>query len=382
MVDNTVNFDDILSSEWNSWYKIKGKGAPKSKYEENKIRSLQGGFIAIFNEGLIQNKRAPEFNFDSEEEQNEIKVYKNFDESKFNFNSCPQEEILFYVNLDDEIIFTKEQNKQLDEKNLDEFENNCDKSLNEFINHPIIANVSPIAKNHSLITVYPEECLPQVIGQDILSLVLTTFKLSNSPHMRLGFNSLGAFSSVNHLHFQILYADELFPQEKIFPIEKANKKLVLCSTLQNDQEEINMYSVGVRVEELVGYIVKGLVFSPVGSEGQDISDIFSSLAFAVGAYTNILLDEQIPHNIFISERGQKIYVVPRQYENETKDYHHLCKPAFLETAGAFIVRDQKFFNELTIEGVHQFFNKYVQLSESQFNGTVSKFKSLLLQNFQ
>jgi len=40
----------------------------------------------------------------------------------------------------------------------------------------------------------------------------------------------------------------------------------------------------------VGYYVKGLVFSPINAEDQETSDIFSSLAFAVGTYTNILLD--------------------------------------------------------------------------------------------
>lgn len=41
-----------------------------------------------------------------------VRVYKNFDDSKFNFNGCPQEEILFYVNLDEEKILTKEQNSE------------------------------------------------------------------------------------------------------------------------------------------------------------------------------------------------------------------------------------------------------------------------------
>jgi len=65
-----------------------------------------------------------------------------------------------------------------------EEDNNCDKSVSSFINHPIIANISPIAKKHSILPIYPEENLPQVIGQDILSLVLSIFKLSSSPHLR------------------------------------------------------------------------------------------------------------------------------------------------------------------------------------------------------
>lgn len=39
------------------------------------------------------------------------KVYKNFDENEFNFNNCEDNEILFFVNLDEEHIVSKEENE-------------------------------------------------------------------------------------------------------------------------------------------------------------------------------------------------------------------------------------------------------------------------------
>lgn len=40
--------------------------------------------------------------------QKGIKVFKDFDESQFNFNKCSEKEVLFYVNFDDESVITKE----------------------------------------------------------------------------------------------------------------------------------------------------------------------------------------------------------------------------------------------------------------------------------
>lgn len=60
-------------------------------------------------------------------------------------------------------------------------------------------------------------------------------------YFRIGFNSIGGYASVNHLHFQLVYADEFFPEQKIFPIEAAKTKVLLRSSLQTkDTDEINM----------------------------------------------------------------------------------------------------------------------------------------------
>lgn len=57
---------------------------------------------------------------------------------------------------------------------------------------------------------FPESELPQVVGQEVLLLILILFKLS--PDLVIGFNSLGAAASVNHLHFHLLYPKSIIGQ--------------------------------------------------------------------------------------------------------------------------------------------------------------------------
>ena len=102
------------------------------------------------------------------------------------------------------------------------------KSKNELENeesfHPIMINVSPICLNHSIIALYPQQCMPQVVGTDILQLVISLFSVENDPSFKIGYNSIGAFASVNHLHFQLLYSNDLIEGSPLLPIEKANLK--------------------------------------------------------------------------------------------------------------------------------------------------------------
>ena len=47
------------------------------------------------------------------------------------------------------------------------------------------------------------ECLVQVVDQRSMQLALNFCHESNNPYFRLCYNSLGAFGTVNHLHFQV-----------------------------------------------------------------------------------------------------------------------------------------------------------------------------------
>lgn len=41
----------------------------------------------------------------------------------------------------------------------------------------MIINTTPLCANHSILVMYPDEELPQIIGQDIVLLLLNLFKL-------------------------------------------------------------------------------------------------------------------------------------------------------------------------------------------------------------
>ena len=55
---------------------------------------------------------------------------------------------------------------------------------------------------------YPDEELPQIVGSDIMLLLLNIFRII--PGIKIGYNSVGAAATVNHLHFHLLYTEDLF----------------------------------------------------------------------------------------------------------------------------------------------------------------------------
>lgn len=105
-----------------------------------------GNIFALYNESL-KKKRAPSV------DEKKQSVFQQFDPSKFNFNKVTEKEILFYVNIDNEEIITKEKALENGSKFLDDDLEEADQQSE---NHPVIINTSPIYKNHALLVMFPE----------------------------------------------------------------------------------------------------------------------------------------------------------------------------------------------------------------------------------
>lgn len=147
---------------------------------------------------------------------------------------------------------------------------------------------------------------------------------AESPYFRLGYNSLGAFATINHLHFQVImkliwiyqevarrfeclliwtwcitwldtYFDIFLLQAYYlavpFPIEKAATK------------KITDFNGGVEISEILNYPVRGLVFE-CGNSLEDLSN-------AVAETCICLQDNNIPYNVLISDSGRRIFVLPQ-----------------------------------------------------------------------
>ena len=69
----------------------------------------------------------------------------------------------------------------------------------------VLVNVSPLEFGHCLLVPDPHLCLPQVLTRAAVQAGMETVLLSGDPDFRVGFNSLGAFASVNHLHLHTYY---------------------------------------------------------------------------------------------------------------------------------------------------------------------------------
>ncbi|GFO27473.1 GDP-d-glucose phosphorylase 1-like [Plakobranchus ocellatus] len=73
------------------------------------------------------------------------------------------------------------------------------------VRHCLIVNVSPMEYGHCLLLPEVDMMKPQVLTEKALEVAIETMLLSQHRGFRLGFNSLCAFASVNHLHFHAYY---------------------------------------------------------------------------------------------------------------------------------------------------------------------------------
>jgi diadenosine tetraphosphate (Ap4A) HIT family hydrolase len=67
----------------------------------------------------------------------------------------------------------------------------------------VLMQVSPIGYGHVLLIPHVLSCLPQRIDRDSLFLALCMAKEAGNHYFRVGYNSLGGFATINHLHFQV-----------------------------------------------------------------------------------------------------------------------------------------------------------------------------------
>lgn len=71
------------------------------------------------------------------------------------------------------------------------------------INFNFEYQVSPIEYGHVLLIPRVLDHLPQRIDRESFLLALHMAKEAADPFFRLGYNSLGAFATINNLHFQV-----------------------------------------------------------------------------------------------------------------------------------------------------------------------------------
>lgn len=191
----------------------------------------------------------------------------------------------------------------------------------------LIKQVSPIEYGHVLLIPRVLDCLPQRIDHKSLLLALQTATEAANPYFRLGYNSLGAFATINHLHFQVTelskitecsplyivilieifsWLEQAYYLAMPFPIEKAP---ALKITTTNS---------GVKISKLLNYPVRGLLFEG-GNTIKDLSDTVSDASVC-------LQNNNIPFNILISDSGKQIFLLP-----QVKSSKHYIKKTLILT---------------------------------------------------
>ncbi|EYU27365.1 hypothetical protein ABFS82_13G165800 [Erythranthe guttata] len=291
---------------------------------ETKVIPGKYGFIAQLNEGRHLKKRPTEFRVD--------KVLQPFDETKFNFTKVGQEEVLFQF--------------EPSENNHVQFFPNAPIDLE---NSPSVVaiNVSPIEYGHVLLIPRIFECLPQRIDRESFLLALHMAVEAGNPYFRLGYNSLGAFATINHLHFQAYYL------ATPFPIERAPSK------------KITTTSNGVEISYILNYPVRGLVFE----HGDNIED----LSNAVSESCICLQENNIPHNVLIADSGKRVFLFPQCYaekqalgEVSAELLDTQVNPAVWEISGHMVLKRKEDYEGASEENAWRLLAE-VSLSEERLN---------------
>mmetsp|Transcript_709 Transcript_709/g.1016 ORF Transcript_709/g.1016 Transcript_709/m.1016 type:complete len:419 (-) Transcript_709:116-1372(-) len=257
---NKSLFDTVLLSEWEDRFE---RGLFRYDVTACTTKVLDGrwGFVAQLNEGRALNKRPTEFSVD--------KVMQPFDDSKFNFKKASQSEVIFQFGTSSDgcISFHPEESVSAEDSTM------------------VLINVSPIEYGHVLLVPRILDNLPQQISVNELRLALQMAASANNPYMRVGYNSLGAYATINHLHFQAYYL--MAP----FPVERAPTTSLRCD------------KHGVRMMTLKEYPCRGLVF-----EG---GDSIAHLADVVGRACERLQEINVPFNLLVVDCGARVFLFPQ-----------------------------------------------------------------------
>lgn len=173
-VSKLSTFDEIIQDNWKNRME---RGLFRYRLGDLPTRIIPGlqGYVAQLNVERATEKRKP---------QEILNIQQEFNAEQFNFNKVNPEEILFEM--------TKESGGN-------------EKGQDQPGKMVVLVNVSPLGFGHCLFVPDPSLCFPQVLTEFAIQTGIESVLLSSDPGFRMGFNSLGALASVNHLHLHGYY---------------------------------------------------------------------------------------------------------------------------------------------------------------------------------
>ncbi|CAM4638186.1 unnamed protein product [Caretta caretta] len=338
------HFDRALQSSWEEKMKL---GLFRYHLGELQTRILPGNvrFVAQLNIQRGLERRRP---------QDIQSIRQKFDPQQFHFNKIKPGEILFHM--------VRGPTPHHPSRGCSQFQGGPpDSKLPGTLDCILVViNVSPLEFGHVLFIPDPALCLPQILTQELLQFGLESVLLSAHRGFRVGFNSLGAFASVNHLHLHGFYLDwELL-------IETAPGEL-LCPTLN--------------FHFLRGVPAPGFLFY---SEGEGLE----ALAHNVCRVTDYLVDKEIAHNVFVTRgtapgepthsetrSGIRVLIWARRSCFGTKE-EAAFNVALCELAGHLPIKTAQDFQSLTETAAIHIIQRYL-LPEPQLSQLRGQLVTLL-----
>lgn len=294
------SFDKLLFTSWDC---IEKEGVFWYDLSEVENKPLKGdyGMVAQLNMKRFAQRRKPEESSD---------VIMKFNPGKFNFNKIKPEEVLF----------------NLKKRHLKDFTDR------------IIINVSPIEYGHFLLTPCFTDCLPQVLDNHSVEVAAEITLLTAHRGFIIGFNSLCALASVNHLHLQAMYLKHCLP-------------IMNCKTkaLSGDLHTLDGYMVN-------GYAIQLQNERQLMKFSENVTEI-----------TTFLSTHSIPHNVAMCKRKLfgdvddgvtyvTIFIFPKKKAPEVSDDPFNC--AFVELSGLLPIKDVFEYESMTEDKALDVMAKY------------------------
>nr|XP_057931971.1 GDP-D-glucose phosphorylase 1 [Doryrhamphus excisus] len=308
-------FDAAIQAGWTDRME---RGLFRYNLGDLQTRILPGscGFVAQLNVKRGTERRKP---------QEIFSIKQDFNAKQFNFNLINPDEIIF------EMMDTEEEHE----------------SNHQPCKIVVLVNVSPLEFGHCLFVPDPSRCFPQVLTKFAIQVGIQSVLLSSDPAFRVGFNSLGAFASVNHLHLHGYYLKH-----------KLNIEYMQVRPLLPEK---GFYT-------LVGF--------PAGFLFYTESDKVDKVATAICHVTNFLVEANVAHNLFMTRgcspcgrtqsesddsllrNGVRIAVWPRLACFGTKEESAL-NVALCELAGHLPFKNKRDYERSTESCVIETIQKYL-----------------------
>ncbi|XP_019631043.1 PREDICTED: GDP-D-glucose phosphorylase 1-like isoform X1 [Branchiostoma belcheri] len=312
-------FDEELCRRWDEAMEA---GMFRYKLDSLQTKILPGPlrFVAQLNVKRAQERRAP---------QNIIGMNHPFDPKKFNFTKIKPGEVVF--ELCPQRDSSPQENGTMDTHDRTTSDETPASKRVKKSAHMVIINVSPLEYGNILMVPSLQDCLPQVLTEEALLLAMEMTLLSKHQGFRMGFNSLCAYSSVNHLHFHGYYLEHELGTESCVTVPFHSDIHVL-----NDD-----------------YPALGFAFQ---LKGKDVT----GLARQVYQVADYLQRHEIAHNVFMTRGTQfgedanspnrtlRVYLWPRQPVTGAKN-DFVFNPALCELAGHLPIKVEDGYRTVTEE---------------------------------
>lgn len=318
-----IKFDKELQERWNAALDVGCFAYRLNNLEGRVIPGKYQVFVQL-NEMRFNKRRQP---------QKMESVSQPFNPAAFNFTKVQSEEILFELCPNHRTVSDD--------------------------HHLMIINKSPLEYGHSLVAPSVYSCLPQVLTEESMLLALETSLLSSHRGFHVGFNSLCAHASVNHLHFHTWYSEypSYLETTEVSPICKD-------------------------VFEVINYPTSAFVFELAPETN------VSSLIKKIHKVSSYLIENEVAHNFHIM-RGRRclsvngithqgddnscsvrrVFLWPRNPVHGAKDlssYETEKRPiAVYEFAGSLAVETRETFDAFTEEHFCMYL-KRASLPEEEF----------------